>query len=337
MKSLLTLFLITFISINSMSQFDPFFFGRMPNAKAEAMGRAYTAADGDLSSIFTNPAGTASLQGIEVQASNAAPYYLLEEANYFFGSAGVSLSKYLTASVSYHECNLGHLMGYEGDIYDEDMFSNMTLNLSSELFKDLYVGMNVNYFNMDYMFWKDNKIYFDLGVIRKFRLSEKNSQILNLGAAITNLTFAEIHKVEGLYSFDAEIPATARVGGEYSFVIDKSPGKLDSYTFQFLTDLNLILTSQKSYSVNMGANVTFSEIFSVRGGFYHSDIDGGKISPFTYGIGLQCPFYKISKVPMLVAVDYTSLPQPSYNKHYQAEWDNFNSVNLRVVWRLKKE
>ena len=59
------LFIIVFPAISfgqyDNSSFQDMFFGRLPNARAEAMGKAYASIDGDISSVFFNPAGTATI------------------------------------------------------------------------------------------------------------------------------------------------------------------------------------------------------------------------------------------------------------------------------------
>ena len=78
-----------------------------PSARAEALGKAYTAVDGDLTTMAYNPAGTATLEGAELNASFASPYYALTEARYTFLSAGYTISPYLTVGISRNHFDMG--------------------------------------------------------------------------------------------------------------------------------------------------------------------------------------------------------------------------------------
>jgi outer membrane receptor protein involved in Fe transport len=76
----LVLYLLIITPFASFGQYDygflqEIFFGRQPSARAEALGRSYAAVDGDLTTIFFNPAGTATLKGLEIDGSYAAPYF----------------------------------------------------------------------------------------------------------------------------------------------------------------------------------------------------------------------------------------------------------------------
>ncbi len=98
------------IPLLSFGQYTGFlreaFIDRLPSARAEAMGRGYASIDGDLATIFFNPAGTATLDGLEVYSSFASPYYGLDSAKYDFISAGIRLNKWAVA-LSRNHLNYG--------------------------------------------------------------------------------------------------------------------------------------------------------------------------------------------------------------------------------------
>ena len=89
------------------SSFREMFFGRLPNARAEAMGKAYASIDGDISTVFFNPAGTATIKGLEVNASFASPYYLLPELKFNYFGLAYHFNKYLTIVLSRNQNNYG--------------------------------------------------------------------------------------------------------------------------------------------------------------------------------------------------------------------------------------
>ena len=63
-------------------------------------------------------------------------------------------------------------------------------------------------------------------------------------------------------------------------------------------------------------------------------VNSSQISALTYGVGLQIPLNKLTKVPLNIKFDYTSLPQSNYSK-VSYNWDNFTTYNLRLNWMLK--
>lgn len=137
-------------SQNYNGVFPEFFLGRQPSARAEAMGRGLSAVTGDALSYYYNPAGMASLKGLNVNASFAGPFYLLDEASYNFLGASYKIEKYGTIGFSRDYFTFGD------EVIITDEFGNPTgetytphgqnfrLNLSSEVIKDLYVGANLN-------------------------------------------------------------------------------------------------------------------------------------------------------------------------------------------------
>jgi hypothetical protein len=87
----------------------------------------------------------------------------------------------------------------------------------------------------------------------------------------------------------------------------------------------------------------FLEILSVRVGYYQESQDdydspamnANELSEFTYGLGLQIPLDKLTKIPLKINFDYASLPQPSFTKS-QPSFENFSTYTLRVNYLLKK-
>ncbi len=117
------------------------FFARQPGARAEAMGKAYTSIDGDLTTVFFNPAGISSLKGIELNASYTPPPFYLTEAYYTYFAAGVKVNDYLRLSFSQFQFNLGETnLMQSARVYTR----NNTLTIGSEPIKNLYLGLNAN-------------------------------------------------------------------------------------------------------------------------------------------------------------------------------------------------
>lgn len=329
------------------------YFGRQPSARAEALGKGYSSIDGDLTTIFYNPAGTSTLKGVEINTSFASPYYLLEKAKYNFISVGYNINKYLTIGISRNhfttgqEVNLSDSVGnpiVTGHIPTNSIY---TLNISSQPFKNLYIGLNTNYLSWKPIDESASSIYFDFGVIKKFEFRQKSAanHAFNLGASIINLNFAKIKLDFNGNEFKNDLPVITRYGINYQFHLNKKWISDTLNTFMLLVqgDYQFLLNSDYNNGFHSGLELLFFEILSARIGYYQEtqydyDIPSAnenEISAITFGFGLQAPLYKLTKIPLIINLDYASLPQPSYSKT-QTDWANFSTYTLRLNWILKE-
>ncbi len=356
MKKALTI-LILVIPLLSFGQYEygflqELYFGRQPSARAEALGKGYSSIDGDLTTIFYNPAGTSTLKGAEINTSFASPCYSLEKAKYNFISAGYNINKYLTIGISRNhftfgqEVNLSDSAGNPIVTGHTPTNSINSLNISSQPIKNLLIGLNANY-----LIWKPidesaNSFYFDFGVIKKFEFGQKltTNHVLNLGVSITNLNFAKIKLDFNGNEFKKDLPVITRYGINYQFYLNKKWISDTLNTFRFLVqgDYQLLLNSDYNNGFHSGLELMFFEILSARIGYYQENqydydlpsANENEISAITYGFGLQVPLYKLTMIPLNINFDYTSLPQPSYSKT-QTDWDNFSAYTLRINWIIK--
>ncbi|MGE3824579.1 MAG: hypothetical protein AB7G44_10155 [Bacteroidia bacterium] len=135
------------------------FFGRQQNARAEAMGRSYTSIDGDLTTIYFNPAGAATIKGVETNGSYTPPPFYLTEGYYWYFSAGLNLSlrnmfkksgwtplptgpgPSIQIAVSKFRFDFGktEIQNVNKKPYSE----RNTLTVSSEPIKNLLIGLNL--------------------------------------------------------------------------------------------------------------------------------------------------------------------------------------------------
>ena len=329
------------------------FFGRQPSARAESLGKGYSSVDGDLATIFYNPAGTATLQGIEINTSFASPYYLLEKAKYNFISAGYNINKYLTIGISRNHFTTGQEINITDSVGNPIASGNTptnsfySLNISSQPIKNLLIGANTNY-----LIWKPidesaTSLYFDFGIIKKFQFGQKESinHIVSIGASISNLNFAKIKLDLNGNTFEEELPVVTRYGANYQFYLNKKWvfDTLNTFRLLLQADYQLLLNSEYHNGFHTGLELMFLEILSLRIGYYKENeydydlpsANENEISDITYGFGLQIPLNKLTKIPLDINFDYTSLPQTSYSKT-QTSWENFSTYTLRINWIIKK-
>lgn len=329
------------------------FFGRQPSARAESLGKGYSSIDGDLATVFYNPAGTATLQGIEINTSFASPYYILEKAKYNFISAGYNINKYLTIGISRNHFTTGQEINSTDSVGNPIATGNTptnslySLNISSQPIRNLFIGANTNYLIWEPIDESATSIYFDFGIIKKFEFGQKitTNHAINIGASITNLNFAKIKLDFNGYEFENNLPVITRYGVNYQFYLNKKwvSGTLNTFRLLLQGDYQLLLNSDYHNGFHTGAELMFLEILSLRIGYYKESVydydfpsvNKNEISDITYGFGLQISLNKLTKIPLNINFDYTSLPQTSYSKT-QTSLENFSTYTLRINWIMKK-
>ena len=354
--------LALFISTNLSAQYtygfeQVFFFVRHPSARAEAMGKTYAAIDGDLYSVYYNPAGINSIKKFEVNFSNAHPLYLSEKANYYYTNAGYKASDYFVAAFSFNQLSIGDFTFTDnsGNVTGiiQSYINNYTLSIASQPVKDFRVGLNINlYDNHEFPAKVSQPVYLDLGVLKSFSLvhKEQTSHKLNIGGSIGNVNAAELSITYNSTS-KAELPSILRLGAAYFYTYNKS-GNFDT-----LNTVDLIIQVGYDDPVNskyltafrVGTEIKLFEIASLRMGYYTEnqydygipEVNYGELNDFTYGFGLSLPLEKITpnRLPWSIAVDYTTLPQPPYSKKnpFVEKFSNFHTLNLKVCWQGKRK
>ncbi len=354
MKKAFILFIL-FSPILSFGQYQSGFlselyFGRQPSARAEALGKSYNSIDGDLSTVFFNPAGTATLKGAEMNSSLALPYYALQESKYFFASAGVNINQYLTIGISRNHFTWGEKINYFNGSNSLGSYtprhSTYSLNVSSQPIQNLLIGLNANHLRWNPNNKSANSTYLDFGIIKKLPISDevKTKQIVNLGASISNLNFAEtsFNTIQG--EFQENLPVINRYGVSYQFHLNEKWLSDTLQTFRFLvqTDYQLLLNSEYHRGLHAGIELMFLEILSLRWGYYEENINDynfptinrDQLHDITYGFGIQVPLEKLSKLPLNISFDYISLPQTPLTKGSN-NLDDFSTYTLRLNWLFK--
>ncbi len=110
------------------------------------------------------------------------------------------------------------------------------------------------------------------------------------------------------------------------------------------SEYQILLNSIYSSAVKFGGEVTLCELLSLRVGYYKEktynyglpEYNNSEIQSITYGLGIQIPLYRLTKMPFNINFDYTSLPQANYSKDLRG-LGNFKSYTLRVDIFLRKK
>ena len=285
--------------------------------------------------------------GLEIYSSFASPCYLLRKASYNFVGVGCEINNYLAAGLTRRHFNYGEYALTE-DIHGNAIYitpyeSNYCLTLSAQVIKDLFIGLNSNILLVQLTDKVSRTIYFDAGTIKEFILTNNavSRHLIYVGASITNFSYSKVR----FTSFQGEsinnLPVIIRYGANYQFSY-KNPRLNDSLkTIKSLVQVeyNDVINSSYLSSIHLGVELTIFEIYAFRAGYYmEREYDYGlqannnsEISSFTYGFGIQLPLYKLTKLPLNIKLDLTSLPQPSYSKTF-TNWDNFTTTAVQINW-----
>ena len=344
---LFSVLVFSVLTITSFAQYEPgylpeFFFGRQPNARAEAMGKSYASIDGDLGSIYFNPAGIATIKTIEINTSYTPPGYYLTKGYYTFYGLNYKVHKYLQIALSQFQFNLGKTQVANANTtpYTE----RKTFTISSEPIKNLLVGLNTNYFIWQPGIDKTSKaIFFDFGVIKKISIHSKkrSQQMLSFGASISNVNYATTKATFNNITETYRLPVITRYGANYVSEFGKVHF-IDSVSLVKIliqSEYQVLLNSIYRSGIKFGAEMMLINILSLRAGWYKEKVsDYGfpnankdNIAAFTCGAGLYIPLHSFTKLPIDIQFDFTSLPQVSYSKD-NTDLANFNTYGLRLMY-----
>lgn len=357
MKKSLLIIILT-IPLSTVGQYrytflKEYFFARQNSARAEAMGKSYASIDGDLATTSFNPAGLATIKGIELNGSQASPYYHAKNAKYTYISAGFRFSQYLSVAVSRNHFTYGEPVTLtdsignplkEVDPFDE----NYSISIASEPIKNLLIGFNVNYFIWQPLVEKSTTTFYDFGVIKKFSLPNRNQfkHSFSIGSSIANLNSAKVQFRELGDENDNSLPVITRYGANYQVSADKKILIDTLTTFKLLVqgEVQDLLNSKFESTLRAGMEIQLLEILSLRMGYYKELVDDygspetnyGEISSFTYGLGIQAPLHKLTRLPLIINFDYTSLPQEPFASN-SPSFKNFKTYSVRINWLIKNK
>jgi tetratricopeptide (TPR) repeat protein len=243
-------------------------------AGAVGMGEAYTAHQGDVTSMFYNPAGLATVDVNELTATHlnwiADTQY--EAAAYVrpdleFGTLGVGLFMlHMPPIPALDEANndLGTVNAYDLGVqfsYAKDL--NRWTNITG-----LSGGVNVKILHRELAGLTASGAAVDLGATYNFNES------LAFGAALSNLGYLSPF---GSESEQENLPATLRAGAAYTLGITD--------TQKVLAAVDLVQAIDDDLKVNLGLEYSLANLIHVRVGYkYGYDTDGLQAG---FGVGWQ--------------------------------------------------
>jgi len=269
------------------------------NARAESMGGAYTAIQGNGDMIYWNPAGLAFLDGITGSFSNTE---WLAETQFNFASIaipipvikGVVASSFTTLGVPEQDVRSfnGELTG---ERYDARDFA-INIAVASRLTKNFSFGVTTKYINQRIWSEKASGFGFDVGVSFRTPLEglTMGSSISNFGSDMSmsgknlvdiidpDLENEGVNDIPVYYETDEfPLPQIFRFGLAYNF---------DLGDFNSTSAIDLMHPSGSTESMNLGQEIGFRNLIFIRGG-YQNLFERDHINGLTLGVGIN---YKLN-------------------------------------------
>ncbi|MEZ4828721.1 MAG: hypothetical protein R3C61_20915 [Bacteroidia bacterium] len=327
-----------------------YFFGNLPNARAEAMGRAATAVGGNVSSQYFNPAAIGLTKDHQVDLSTSGPFYALTFSDFYYAGYARRIRPNLVAAVSVNQLAVGpttfkvdiNSVDYE---LDKPTSTNLALSAAMEPIKGLHVGVNANLFRWD--LFDDvpvaNAFMLDAGVLYRKELGGRKS--IQLGTSATNLTKGDITFASPVGDeATSEFPMIFRAGGAFFTgteitIPGAGTGPLD---LVFAIDFQDVLNNPFRTGFQVGTEAKVFNVFSLRLGYVNQSLDDGgfannkdKLTDFTYGF--DSTFRSMNSqnhVPFDLNLDYTSM-KPAPVTYSGRRLDNFRTFSLQINWPLE--
>ncbi len=218
-------------------------------ARPDAMGRAYTAMAGDLSSSFYNPAGLALL---EKQSAMFLHYPMYENAIYDSVSYGIPLLDFGAISAVFIRFYSGDIPGYDITDKSTGFFSSdeykATVSYAKNISPGLYAGVSVNVFSSNISDFNTTGFGADAGVLYE------PFPFLRAGLCVQNLikpSFTMKNSKEGL-------PQRYILG---------LLGKYSAFGFKFSAASDFIFGENESFKNRSGLEICWLSFSSARVGY----------------------------------------------------------------------
>lgn len=337
----------------------PFFSGRQPSAKSEAMGKTLVASNDGAFTTFYNPAGIFLNKGMQTAGSYAQPFYLAYKAHFTFLGVTYNFKKLGTLGISWFQYSLGEEL-FISTVYNPlgtsrkyvPSTSFYTLSYAKEVFSGFAVGANLNLYSEVSSDKQSLKTYpIDLGFIKSFVLKKNNNnnQELSFGASVKNVFGSRLDNQISNAITQADIklkealPIVLRAGVAYQFKYLRQDYLPNLFLLGGSIQLEYedILNYQYRTAFKFGAEFSLFQIFYSRIGHYSYSLDpspdNGKqnLNDWTYGFGFFIPFDEFieNKIPLTISLDMTNLEQPSYVTDFH-NWDSFSIYSLKIGWKF---
>jgi len=243
-----------------------------PGVRPSGMGGAYVAVSDDMSAIYSNPAGLAWLNTIQISGGS---HQLFQGIKHYYSGITYPLDDIYAANIkdlgtigaSYSQLDMGRIQGMDSGGNETYIFiprdQLFTISYAKTFGERLSIGCNTNYVLQRVAGYKLNVFAFDIGTLWQTPVDG-----LNIGLVAKN-----IGGKTGFARNRHELPLTFKVGVAY-----RVPGD----ALILATDFDKPIFGYSS--IKIGTEYWIKRILAIRLG-YDSQHDLG--NGITYGIGIK--------------------------------------------------
>lgn len=303
--------------------FPSMFWFRQTTARAEAMGKAYTSLDGDFGTVFANPAGLATAKESQYVYTHCDVVGKFNPQTYRYMGVSVQVKRRLNlAFSSFHSSNNAPP---PANATRKPYQQRSMLTIAMEPWRNFYLGLNGNLLQFHPGYDRPSSTFFlDVGFVKKIPFATgAQKHWLNIGGSFVNSTWDKFDvKLPGGVNH-YELPVIAKAGISYGTEWYNAASKDSVPILKVLlqSDYQKLLNSKFQTAFRFGAELTFFNLVSLRGGYLSEYVDNyglpdynaSRIKKPTYGIGFQFPFHRWWQIPVAVMLDYAALPAEAYS------------------------
>lgn len=341
----LLLFISTPLIAQTYNDFtSEIFFGRLPSAKTEAMGRIITL---NLDQYFvsqSNPANLVNTTGASLFYSNSSPFYTLTEAVYNYTGFSYKHPAIGAFAFNYMRFSYG-LTFYKTSELSPQVIGKYepareiyTITYSYGIPDWFNFGVNANLF----VFAESETFtstFFEVGLSKNIDLLKESDVIdeISIGTQLKNIFNQSFSAVDPARS--DPFPSIFRIGLSNSFEYTVTDLYEQDYLIGFTAGFEYqdLLNSGARTAYKAGGELSLLDIIFLRSGYYSERkyFTEGNLEDFTYGFGVKLDFekYITNEFPLILLFDYVSMEQPNYGQA-PIGWDNFTTFSLIANYNL---
>lgn len=325
--------------------------GRQPSARAEALGRNFMAANGDITSTFYNPAGLALIDGINITGAKASPFYLATEAEYRYLGIGVTLGNFGSFGFSMFNFDSNSSFFFEST----NKIAMYTISYARQVRSDFFIGINLDIIEekidipsgtgpFDKLLRR--AVYLDAGFLKYIHLgnSSEISHKIGVGASINNFTSSDIKITEKSLSVPGdELPVVLHLGVSHHLSLNKKVfiPELQTIEAAIYVEFQDFLNKDTNHGFKLGSELLLMEIFALRAGYFAekqtpSSENKKWLTDFTYGFGFQLPIekFKNHRYPVTLKFDFIAKGHALYTTENIFSIGDFSVYTFSLSWKL---
>ena len=178
---------------------EPYYWGRLTDSRAEAMGMTVAATSENINTSYYNPAGLGTLESIQASGTFSNLIFPYENSSFLYTAIGGKINDYIKVQFSrfsYRNKHGGFGVDAVGNVFEvKPRVNTYTLGVASEPIKNWFFGLNAKITEIG--FQKDESagtLIADVGMIKRFELAKNEGHhTVDLGLSMMNFTANDLN------------------------------------------------------------------------------------------------------------------------------------------------